>query len=204
MLSVGTSRMSSERQVWFKFSKVYSIIKREENSHANRCIYRLLIIARVYKQHRRSVLYVCFLWPFEFRRAPATFTHLFLIGFCVCVLSFLVCCFANVAIDRRHDRPILPSYTRLVRMSIYSVMGRPFWNIQWRARRRRWLNVRPDSGPCKPFRSSIRPASAESRPSTRIATLFATPSSTTRAWWPPRKVGYIISSFWTLYYYYIL
>jgi hypothetical protein len=118
MLSVGTSRMSSERQVWFKFSKVYSIIKREENSHANRCIYRLLIIARVYKQHRRSVLYVCFLWPFEFRRAPATFTHLFLIGFCVCVLSFLVCCFANVAIDRRHDRPILPSYTRLVRMSI--------------------------------------------------------------------------------------
>jgi hypothetical protein len=45
-------------------------------------------------------------------------THPFLIGFCVCVLSFLVCCFANVAIDRRHDRPILPSYTRLVRMSI--------------------------------------------------------------------------------------
>lgn len=116
MLSVGITSIECRQSAKLiqVLKGIYSIIKREENSHANRCIYRLLIIARVYRQHRRSVLlYVCFLWPFEFRRAPAAYTHIAHIHFSlafVCVLSFLVCCFANVAIDRRHDRPILPSY----------------------------------------------------------------------------------------------
>ena len=96
----------------------------------------------------------------------------FLIGFCVCLCVFS-CLLFHVWIYRRHDRPPL-----LLAWKI----------IQWRARRRRWPNVRPAWGPCKPFRSSIRPVYAASRPSIPIAMLSATPSSITRAWWPPKKV----------------
>lgn len=57
-----------------------------------------------------------------------------------------------------------------------------FTNSQWRVRRRRWPNVRPVCGRCKPFPSSIRPAYVVSRPSTPTATLFGTRSSIILAW----------------------
>lgn len=130
MLSVGTSIECRQSAKLIQVLKgIYSIIKREENSHANRCIYRLLIIARVYRQHRRSVLlYVCFLWPFEFRsRSSSIYTHCthpFLIGFCVCFVfsCLLLCKRRNWSTTRSTYTTVL--YTHLVRMSIYSVMGR--------------------------------------------------------------------------------
>lgn len=130
----------------------------------------------------------------------------FLIGFCplcVCVCLFfslsLVCvCFGDgdVWIYRRRDRRPLPVHP-LVYTNI-SCAGTWQNKFQWRVRRRRWPNVKPVWGRCKPFPSSIRRVYAENRPSIPTATHFETRSSIIRAWWPHKKVSYRISSYYNI------